>query len=361
MHSCDPNLESSYTKQYQKHELSSFCYYIKCFDDEVYKPNLVTYTGEDAAQNFVDMLEKDIRKITSIPDKKMIFGKEEVERFHKDTKCWICNEKFVDDFENCKVRDHYHFTGRFRGAAHRICNPRYKKPYFTPMVFHNLSWYNSHLFVKNLGFSEGNIDCIPNNEEKYISFTKKIQVVSYTKKVKNEKGETKEQTKPLHHQIRFIDSFKFMATSIDKLVNNLSKDAFNNVRRYYAENELDFLIRKGVYPYEYVDSLEKLKETQLPSKEAFYSRLNDEAISDKNYAQKVWKTFKMKSMRDFHDLYNRVDVLLLTDVFENFRDICIKNYNLDPAQYYTAPGLAWDEALKVTVVELELLSDMDML
>ena len=154
-----------------------------------------------------------------------------------------------------------------------------------------------------------------------------------------------------------------MAKSLDKLVNNLSKDAFNNVKRYYAEDKLELLTRKGIYPYEYMNSPEKLKETQLPSKEAFYSRLNDEGISDENYAhaQEVWETFEMKNLEDYHKLYNKVDVLLLSDVFENFREICITNYNLDPAHYYTAPGLAWDAALKVTKVELELLSDMDML
>ena len=83
MHSCDPNPESSYTKQYQNHEPSSFCYYIKCFDDEVYKPNLVSYTGEDAAQKFVEMLEKDIIEISSILEKKMLFGKKEKERFER--------------------------------------------------------------------------------------------------------------------------------------------------------------------------------------------------------------------------------------------------------------------------------------
>ena len=230
-------------------------------------------------------------------------------------------------------------------------------------MFHNLSGYDTHLFVKNLGCSDGSINCIPNNEEKYISFVKKIQVGSYTEKVKNEEGETEEETKPLHHQLRFIDSFKFMVTSLDKLVNNLSKDAFNNVRRYYAEDELNLLTRKGIYPYEYVDSLEKLKETQLPSKEAFYSRLNDEGINDEDYAfaHKVWKVFEMKSLEDCHSLYNQTDVLLLADVFENFRDICIKNYKLDPAHYYTAPGSAWDAALKVSEVKLELLSDADML
>ena len=204
---------------------------------------------------------------------------------------------------------------------------------------------------------------IQTTKKNILASPKKIQVGSYTKKVKNKKGDTKEVTKPLHHQIEFIDSFKFMATSLDKLVNNLFKDAFDNVRRYYAENELDLLTRKGLYPYEYMDSPEKLKETQLPPKDAFYSRLNDEDISDENYAhaQKVWEAFKIKSMRDYHDLYNRVYVLLLADVFENFRDICIENYSLDPAHYYTAPGLAWDAALKVTEVELELLSNMDML
>ena len=112
-----------------------------------------------------------------------------------------------------------------------------------------------------------------------------------------------------------------------------------------------------------MDSQKKLKETELPPKEAFYSRLNDKGISDEDYehARKVWETFEMKNLEDYHNLYNRVNVLLLADVFENFRNVCIKNYNLDPAHYYTAPGLAWDAALKVTKVELELLSDIDTL
>ena len=222
------------------------------------------------------------------------------------------------------------------------------------MVFHNLSGYDSHLFIKNLGFSEGDIDCIPNNEERYISFTKKIEIDSYMKK-----GETK----PLHHKIRFIDSIKFMSESSDKLVKNLPKDDFKNLEREYKDEKFNLLTRKGVYPYEYMDSFEKLKETELPRKEAFYSRLDEEGISDKDYihAQKVWETLEMKTLEDYHNLYNKADVLLLADVFENFRDICIKNYKLDPAHYYTAPGLAWDAALKLAEVKLELLSDIDML
>ena len=112
-----------------------------------------------------------------------------------------------------------------------------------------------------------------------------------------------------------------------------------------------------------MDTLEKLKETKLPSKETFYSRLNGVGISDEDYghAREVWKTFEMKNLKDYHNLYNQVDVLLLADVFENFSNICIKNYKLDPVHYYTALGLAWDAALKVTDVKLELLSDIDIL
>ena len=183
------------------------------------------------------------------------------------------------------------------------------------------------------------------------------------KKVKNEEGETLEKEIKVTHTIRFIDSFKFMAASLDSLVNNLPKDGFINLGLHYSGDKFNLLTKTGVYPYEYMDSLEKLEETKLPPKEAFYSRLNDENISDEDYAhaKKVWETFNMKTLRDYHELYNKVDVLLLADVFENFRDICIGNYKLDPAHYFTAPGLAWDAALKVTEVNLELLSDLNML
>ena len=214
---CNPDDKSSYTKQYQKHEPSSFCYCIKCFDDEIYEPKLVSYTGEDAAQKFVEMLEEDIKIITNIPEKMMIFKIEEQIQYEKETKCWICKEKFDDD-KNYKVRDHCHFTGRYEEPHTTCVILTIKNLNFTPVVFHKLSSYDSHLFIKNLGFSQGNIDCIPNNEERYISFTKRIQVGSYT----NKAGETK----PLRHKIRFIDSFKFMTTSLDNLVNNLPNDVW---------------------------------------------------------------------------------------------------------------------------------------
>ena len=123
------------------------------------------------------------------------------------------------------------------------------------------------------------------------------------------------------------------------------------------------MTRKGVYPYDYVTSIDKLKETKLPPKEAFYSKLYDEEISDEDYqhALNVWNTFNCQTIQDYHDLYLQSDVLLLADVFENFRKTCLKYYKLDPCHYYTAPGLAWDACLKVTKQELHLLKDYDML
>ena len=358
---CTPDSQNSYTNKYQKHEPISFSYYIKCFDHNVYEPVLKSYTGVDAMEKFVEWLEKDVREITNIPKKKMVFSKEEANQFNRATECWICKDEF-DDIpnekgykKNEKVKDHCHFTGRYRGAAHSKCNLKYHKPDFIPVVFHNLSGYDSHLFIRNLGSTKGNIGCIPNNEEKYISFTKNIEIGSYT----NKKGESK----PIFHKIRFIDSFKFMATSLDSLVNNLPEEAFNNLERYYTYDELSLVKRKGVYPYEYMDSLERFKENKLPPKEAFYSRLTGEDISNQDYehAKNVWDVFGMKNLQDYHDLYNETDALLLADVFENFRNICMENYKLDPAHYFTAPGLTWDACLKMTGVNLELLSDIDML
>ena len=130
----------------------------------------------------------------------------------------------------------------------------------------------------------------------------------------------------------------------------------------YQENT-ELLTRKGVFPYDYVSSLEKLDEHQLPPKKEFYSKLNDEDISDEDYqhALNVFQKFNCKSIRDYHDLYLKSDVLLLSDVFENFRKTCLKHYKLDPAHYYTSPGLAWDACLKETRQELQLLTDYDML
>ena len=343
-----------------RHRPSGFCYKIVCFDKR-FNPKPVLYgakdENEDIGQKFVEMLEEDIKRIYKKFDfsAKMIFTEKDRCTFEKATVCWICQGEF--DETQKKVRDHCHFTGKFRGAAHNLCNLQFKKPNFTPVIFHNLSGYDSHLFVKNLGKSEGNIKCIPTNEEKYISFSKDIIVGEY----ENKKGEKKK----IMHEIRFLDSFKFMASSLEGLVENLGKTGLEKLK----ETEKSFgdgvklLSRKEIYPYDYMSGIEKFSEEKLPPKEEFFSKLNDCEVSDEDYehAQKVWKEFGIQNLGEYHDLYLKSDVLLFADVFEEFRRNSLENYSLDPAWYFTSPGLSWDALLKHSEVKLELLTDPDML
>ena len=359
MHNCDPNRNKSYTKKYQKHEPISFSYYIKCFDNSVCAPILRTYTKEkpedkDAMDVFIQWLEEDVKAIANIKPVKMIFTEEDEKQFNKSKICWICDEPLKDD----KVRDHCHYTGRYRGPAHNSCNLKYRKPKSIPVFFHNLTGYDSHLFIKKLGSSneKENMDCIPNNEEKYISFSKTIKVGEYKDK---KTGEVKDKT----FKIIFKDSFKFLPASLETLVNNLPEDAFKNLERYYTGEKAELIKRKGVYPYEYMNTEERFNETELPPKKAFYSKLSGKGITEEDYkhALNVWNVFNMKTFLDYHELYNETDVLLMADVFENFRDNNLKIYGLDPVHYFTSPGLSWDACLKIKGVELELITNINML
>ena len=153
-----------------------------------------------------------------------------------------------------------------------------------------------------------------------------------------------------------------MSSSIADLVENLSPSDFKNIDEV-IKNNTSLLKRKGVYPYDYVNSTKRLKETKLPPKEAFYSKPDEEEISDEDYqhAHNVWNGLNCQTIQDYHDLYLKSDVLLLADVFEKFRKTCLKHYKLDPCHYYTVPGLAWDACLKKTKQELQLLTDYDKL
>ena len=352
---CAPDPSKSYDVDYQKHEPSGFCFYLKGVIDS-FKTESFTKEKEedDVAAIFVDKIvgyAQSIYKTYYKKPKPMLLRKEEKKSFKQAKYCHICEEELGDTFP---VRDHCHFTGKYRGAAHNNCNLHCRKPRILPVIFHNLQGYDAHLFIKQLAKIPGKLDCIPSTEEKYISFSKHVKVGEYISKT----GKKCQIT----FEIRFIDSFKFLQTSLSNLVSNLQPTDFINTKRKFKHN-LELITRKGVYPYDYVSSLEKMSEKQLPPKEEFYSKLNNEDISDEDYkhAQKVFKTFDCKTIRDYHDLYLKTDALLLADVFENFRKTCLKHYNLDPAHYYTSPGLAWDACLKETGQELQLLDDYDML
>ena len=166
----------------------------------------------------------------------------------------------------------------------------------------------------------------------------------------------------LGNHLTFIDSFQFMSSSLDNLVSNLPKDDLIYTSQVFKGKRLNLMSQKGVYPYDFMDSFEKFDQTELPAKEHFYSILNDQDITDDEYdhAKKVWKTFKINTMGEYHDLCLGSDVLLLTDVFENFRKTCMQYYKLDPCHYFTSPGLSWDAMFKMTNIKLELMTDIDM-
>ena len=336
----DPS--ASNTQRTQLHETCSYCYVVVRCDGETKKP--VEYRGPDASEHFLRAIQAEERRIKDVlaNPEVMRMTPEDIlnhDAVSRNGNCHVCEKPFACAGDS--VRDHCHITGKYRGAAHNACNLKLRlnpKTTAIPVVFHNLRGYYSHLLMQTISRVEGKVSCIPNNTEKYISFSL--------------------------GQLRFIDSAQFLLAPLDKLVAANTPEAFQITAKYeHNQQRRELLLRKGVYPYEYMDSWERFADTQLPPKASFYSKLTGEhgIISDEDYAhaQKVWETFDSRNMGDYCDLYCRTEVLLLADVFETFRKTCMGQYSLDPAHYYTSPGLSWDALLKKTGVELELLTDYD--
>jgi len=317
-----------------------------------------------------------INDILSLQKPKAKLSDDEQKRYDTASVCRTCKQKFTD--ANIKVRHHNHLSGKFIGATCNRCNLKlkpakaYRKKnikknltpdqrdqiddyvenhmkdmFFVPIIAHNMRGYDSHIIIKHMEktFACDNIDVIASNTEKFTSF----QI----------------------GQLRFLDSLQFLNASLDALVSNLKRDLdedgvnrFAHTRRHYPdEGSFSRVIRKGVYPYEYMDGDDKFQEKSLPSIDKFFSKLYDETISEEEYrrAQDVWDHFKISDMHQYHDLYLKTDTLLLADVFENFRQVSIANYDLDPCHYFTAPGLSLSACLKHTAVELELFTNIDQL
>ena len=268
VNSCQPNPNKSFTQGYQKHEPSGYCLNIKALDgiNTNFKP--IVYTKKTPDE---DISKKFIKHVTKLTlqiyqnyyknPKTMIFNSEDQEDFVSARYCHICEKKLFRDKiteKILKVRDHCHFTGEYRGAAHNECNLNCKKPLILPVIFHNLQGYDSHLFLKQLAKVSGDLSTIPSTEEKYISFSKRITVDHYYSKNMG-------KLLPKKFEIRFIDSFKFLQTSLSKLVENLQSSDFKNLNEEIKNNS-SLLTRKGVYPYDYVTSINNLKETKTSIK-----------------------------------------------------------------------------------------------
>ena len=166
----------------------------------------------------------------------------------------------------------------------------------------------------------------------------------------------------INKSLVFIDSMQFINYSLDPLVKNLSDNDFKHLSQEFSDDFLKLVKQKRVHQSEYIGSFKKFFDDRLPDRCEFLNSLKDECIDKKDYSHTidVWIVFKMKTMRNYHCLYLRTDVLLLPDVFEKSIEICLEYYRLDPSNYFSTLGLSWDAMLKMTKIELELISDIDM-
>ena len=206
-----------------------------------------------------------------------------------------------------------------------------------PVLFHNLRGYGSHLIIKEISKFDVKISIIPNGLEKYMGFT-------------------------INKNLVFNDSMQFMNSFPDSLIKNLLDNDFRRLSEEFSSDLLKLVKEKGVYPYEYMDNFKKFSKNKLPDRSKIFSSLKDECISVGDYlkAIDIWKVLKINSMANYHDLYLKTDVLLLADVFEKFISTCLDYYGLDPCHYFSNPKLSWDAMLKMTRIELDLISDIDM-
>lgn len=339
--------DSSKRTKYQLHQPNSYCILLKSTLKEEHlqlyglTSNPIVYRGENASSKFLDDLYDIATKV------EILYGniipmaaltEDELQLHDNAITCYICNNVFTKD--NGKVRDHDHLTGKYRGPACNSCNINFKLPRFIPVLLHNLSGYDSHFIIPELGRDSGSIDVLATSMEKFISFSKKV-------------GKMK---------LRFLDSFRFMPSSLMKLTENLRRQDLIETTKIVPNDKMDLVLRKGVFPYDYIDNLKRFDETSLPPKESFYSKLSEEEITPEDYqhACTVWEKLGMMTLGEYSDFYVKLDVTLLCDIMEEFRNTCITAYGLDPLHSYTSPGLAWQAMLKETKCKLQLLTDIDM-
>ena len=208
-----------------------------------------------------------------------------------------------------------------------------------PVIMHNSSGYDLHFLIKTLHKVNERFSIFPQNSEQFLA----LELGSFL----------------------FIDGFLNLGESLGVLAQNLrdkGKDSFTYTLKHSDPTKQDLLLQEGVFCYAYLDDFQKLDEKSLPPSKCFINDLHQEHISEGNYtyAQNIWKTFSCKTLGDYHDVYLKSDVLILTEVCENFRNFCLDHYGLDPAHFLTGSQLSHTALLNLTGVKLELLSDLDM-
>ena len=336
-----------HTDYYQEHKVCSAGFKLVTHIQEMAEMSYKSYTGKDVMEWFLrSILEVEAKCLELLFDpKRLVMTPEDTRAYTIARECYLCHKSFdPTQGARSKVRDHDHITGKFRGAAHQQCNLQLRQTYKIPIFIHNFKGYDSHLIVWGLEKYPGiKIEVIGQGMEKYLQLAWGDHLV-------------------------FKDSLQFMAKSLADLAEFLKKagrEKFKEMKSGFSTlspEQYELILRKGVYPYDWMNDWNKFQEPNLPPIEEFKSRLHNTecAQSEYDHAQKVWRDFNCRTFKDYHDLYLKADVLLLADIFENFRDMCCATYNLDPAHFVSAPQLSWDAMLLKTDAKLELIHDPEM-
>ena len=334
-----------------KHVANSYRLIIKT-DLDLQIPLEYSYVGKDTDIHFVKLLTDIDKKITfrlrelNKIFEKPILNEEEKLIYSKSNICSICTNQINFDPKNYKVRDHCHFTGRFLGAAHNNCNIKCNQLFIgnlkIPLFFHNANY---------------DIKC-------FINAFKTLYPEDYFKKISGVPCNMEIYKSLNMNNICIMDSYTHLSSSLSKLITNLPEDKKITLKTITNDPEKFKLINeKGFYPYEYVDSIEKLNTPMNEIKrEHFDSKLTLSKLSDKDWEhiQNVINKFEIKTLREWHDLYLKIDVYGLTDVFEYYRELAFDTYGIDPAHYIGLPSFTWAAGLKFTQVSLQNITDPDL-
>lgn len=304
------------------------------------------YIGEDAVSHFLrTLLNMEAELLAKLKGYASInMSNDDNIAFEDANQCYICGEEFDTTHRNkTKVRDHCHQTGKYQGAAHNICNlQRKENKSVIPLYSHNFTGYDSHLLVTAIRSDKQlhKISCMAQNMERF----KTIQLNSFV----------------------FLDSLAFLNASLDTLTCDLvsSGHAFPILSQMYpSQDDKTLLLRKGVFPYEFCTSIERLqKQQEIPDIDHFYSKLKESSISvaDHEHANHVFRHFRCQNMVDYTILYVTLDVLLLAEAMSAFREKTFSAFRLDCAHYLSLPMLSFDIMLKFTKAKIEHIADMDM-
>ncbi|XP_074604049.1 uncharacterized protein LOC141857450 [Brevipalpus obovatus] len=296
------------------------------------------YRGPEAAREFVSYLARKrepLREELIRRKKSLEFTAEIRQRMGDATNCHICGEEFQSDSD--KVADHCHLTGEFRGAAHVSCNCQLQLKQTIPVVLHNFKNFDSHIIVQGLDHEMvHSVKVIPQSTEKFIA----MKIDDY----------------------QIIDSYAFLASSLDDLAKNTRHDLKEKYLKYFFE-DISLLMQKGTFPYEFIDDFNRFEVTVFPSEDKFYSKLKKQAVDTEKYenTKNIWLYHGCRNIGDLHDIYLKMDVCLLAAVFEQFREMSLEEFGLDPSHFFSSPGLTWAAAMKYTKAEIELLKDIDMI